>query len=581
MKKSKPSKKQGIVDQTLPPKEPSSVLPPNVYPRPKSLLLGLDLEYSRWNKDFQLFHKKRAYSKKLHFVFQGWTDSFLSYGLIRCAKHMKYVRSLSFENDIWRSKDIIMRLMQRLRQVNSVTIELKFDSYLYGGMLQKKDVEAIFKTFQRDMLSFKIVILYIEGIREDFLICLLMIMTQFLRTAPNLREFSFQTGPNDPDEDRSSIHILKFENQQLKYGIEKIQRQFQNLTRIENFTFLNFTAAYPSIFDHLLQKLSRLSSLRHLELGGLPIDRIKNIIDEVKQNQSLSSLAFRYAINPEDALYAVASLPNLKRFTIREDWIFTKKDMPLLKTLDPTVINVTSLNFDLPLDISSQDDIDFVISFITPFRKLTCLKLYIQSSFDCSSLITSINNIVKELKLRELALGLTLDNGQQASVAIENLKGVTSLERCSLMIKPYPKKAWKSDLQPTCKSVIKFIKRNRKIKEFEFYVGKIPPEHLMDVNEVVSTLPNLESFKFSFSPVALKHGKNHTNTLKELKRVFKGYNASEKMSIQVECTPNFKDSCKLWTEYLECIIPMGENVRVFSFVAMKELRTPFYNNYLW
>ena len=580
MKKSKPSKKQETFDQALPSQEPSSVLLPDMNPRPKGPILGRNLDYSYSDTDFKLFHKKRAYCKKLRFLFPGWIDEFVLHRVVRYVKHMKYVRSLSFENNVWNSKGFIMRFMQRLRQVNSVAIEFKFESYLSRARLQKKDVEAIFKSFQRDMLVFKIKFSHIHNVQEDFLFCLLANMTQFLRTAPNLREFSFQISPDNFDSDRSLIHIQDLLGQRLKHGIETMQRQLQNLTRIESFTFLNCSAFYKSIFDYLLQKFSRLSSLQHLELGGLPVNRIRNIVDEMKLNQSLSSLTFRYVLNPEDALYAVTSLPSLKKFTIREDWMFANKDMPLLKTLDPTTINVTSLNFDLPLDINDQGDADFLISFITPFRKLTCLKLYIQSSFDCSTLITSINNIAKGLKLSELALGLTLDNGQQASAALEGLKGVTSLQKCSLMIKPYPKKAWKSDLQSVCKSVIKFIKRNKKIKEFEFYVGKIPPEYLVDVTEVASTLPSLENFKFSFSPIASKHGKNHTNTLKELKRVFKGYNASEKISIQVECTPHFRDSCTLWTEYLEYGIPMGENVRAFSFVSMKELPTPFCNDYL-
>ena len=126
MKKSKPSKKQETFDQALPSQEPSSVLLPDMNPRPKGPILDRNLDYSYSDTDIKLFHKKSAYCKKLRFLFPGWIDEFVLHRVVRYVKHMKYVRSLSFENNVWNSKGFIMRFMQRLRQVNSVAIEFKF-----------------------------------------------------------------------------------------------------------------------------------------------------------------------------------------------------------------------------------------------------------------------------------------------------------------------------------------------------------------------------------------------------------------------------------------------------------------------
>ena len=98
MKKSKPAKNHGASKQLPSSYEPSALLIPDLSPRPKGLIIYPTIKYFLWEKDFRILHKKRAYCRKVCLLPETSYDKLPFIVLTRLIKHMKHLRSLSFED---------------------------------------------------------------------------------------------------------------------------------------------------------------------------------------------------------------------------------------------------------------------------------------------------------------------------------------------------------------------------------------------------------------------------------------------------------------------------------------------------
>ena len=303
----------------------------------------------------------------------------------------------------------------------------------------------------------------------------------------------------------------------------------------------------------------------------------RDVIEKIKHNHSLISIAFRNAVEPSDALSLLSSLPNIEKFTLRNVWEYTEKSILALELLDKMKTNVNNLCLDIPIKLQKKEDVDFLVRFLEFFSKIEFLQILIESDLEFSLPAPIFVAINQCKQLQELVLGLNIGLGPAIGQAIKEMKNITKLQKFSLTMKLAYAKAWKLDIQTAFSSTITLINKNKKLKAFDLYIEQLPPRLMPLMKEMVQALPFLDQFRFVYSPVALKHGKNHTQTLKELKRMFKNTNPSRRVLIQTSCEYYFGDSCDLWREDVEGV---GKSIEYFSFSSEKRVQTPFFNCHL-
>ena len=254
--------------------------------------------------------------------------------------------------------------------------------------------------------------------------------------------------------------------------------------------------------------------------------------------------------------------------------------MPILQTLRPGDISVTSLHLDFAFSINSREDMDFILGFLSSFQKLKSLYLYIRSNIGDKTLFTDLNNILGNNPLQELVLGLALRSGTEVSQALEQMRDITTLKRLSLTMKLYQRKKWKSGLNFICTSTQKLLVKNKGLREFELIIEKVPFEFLGQVGELLKALSGLDSLTFAYSLSHELSLEAHTALLQNLEQMLMEYNASEKIIIQLLYLFNDGKSCEKWKEHLASRVKMGDRVREFSFVSKFRIEVPFFHEYL-
>ena len=569
MKKCRPS----IQDQSihpLPMQDPPAIPHQTVNLKHKGLIRGAFLQSECLDSSLGLktLCKKRICSSTLNFMFLGSLSRPSTVRAIKHAQRLKRVRRLTFTDDNWKQIIFLKSFTRKLNRLDSITIIFKIQHNFPA--ISSREIQEVFESLPRSISSLKIRTHHLIIIKEDLFFHLLYYMTRFMRTLLKLKTFDFRIGEGAYQGRWSPMHLQRNSlDNNYQTPIHQMQKCLRKIDRLESFTFLNSSGDYSSLLDSFLYNSRYFSNLQSLELGGVPIDRIRSIVDQTNQSQSLSLLVLRYTLDPQDVLDLIASIPSLRKFIIRESWFHSNQELQTGQHND-----VTALDFDLALDLESKDDVEFISSFLGHFQRLISLKIYLRSSVDISSLTSKLNALGREKRLQELVLGLDLDSGDKISDALNQLRDITDLIKCTLIIKLSAKSTWQGSLPLVFTSVAGFIRQNTKLRKLELFVERLSPHHTVEIVQLIKILPRLDYFMFSFSPRSYYHGESHGDTLRGIEKVFLGYNGPGQVFIEIACQEEF---CRPWSGSCESIASTGENTNKIRFRSSSRIRIPFHN----
>ena len=566
MKNSKPSNQQYLSIPSGPPIDSSISL----YPRPKEILLhsgsiscdGLSsiLNIKKKRKYYQTISLKDETNRERRFI-----KKFKPSKLINYARTVDIVKCQHGSNGSY-----IINFIRKIRHANSFSVSLVNNA---GSIeeAKKNKIHKIFKSIDGNITKLNISFYFNNENKEEAVFYILWKLTASLQKMSNLAEFSLTNGsysPHNSIENPSQTRL-----QQRVAQVQIMKRQISHLTVLKRFTLFNQSYDYLSTI--LLHNISSLQNLQVLELS-LTSDHLKSIITQLKQLQSLSSLYFYKQVDPNDALCIVSSNPNLTKLSIRQAWIFDSLELPILKTLNPADINITELYLNPPLEINSKNDVDFVISFLSPFRKLKSLNLYLQSNMAKSELFLRLDDILKNNPLQELILGVTFDYGARVGEALDQLTCIAGISKLSLVIKLYKRKEWKT-IQAVCPAIGRLLKRIVELKELEIYIEQVPQEFLEQMRVLFGTLVGLNFVRFSYSALNKWSKKNNTEIGRDAEKLLEGYNASERLEVILYLPFGPSDLLK---EDIGSKVQMGLRVKQFSFTSKHKVEIPFYRECL-
>ena len=578
MKKSKSSSKPDLTTLSSDPLIASST--PSIYPRPKGLILNSSNILSQYGRNhLHALKKKRTYYQTLSFVSQSSIWRTQARKLSLDTRLLKYTRVLNIQYFGHVVDRYIIHCWQKMTQVNKIHIDI-FDTVSLLSRASKQATLQLFKSLSKDTTSMIIKFRCQHMLADETILVLLEQLTCFLRTLTNLTELDIQTTDMTKTGPLQRFQTIEYPIKDEESSIQKMQNRVSRLTKIEKLGFKNRNSGYYSCFNIFFHNLDHLKNLQHLEICNIPTEQLKSVISKLKQTQSLSSIIFYQQIEPQDALHIASSIRSLEKLAIREDWHFYDMAMPILQTLRPKDINVTSLHLDFPLNIGSKEDVDFILSFFSPFQKLQSLYLYLRSDLKDETLFSGLNNILKNNPLQELVFGLGLCSGQQVSQALEQMIGITTLKRLSLTIKLHKAKEWKTGLKFVCPSIAKLLHDNKDLKDFEIFIEKVSSKFLEQLRELFKAICGLNSLKCAYSPLYKWNRRVHATILQELEQTFTEYIASEKITIQLSYLPAHGESCEEWSDHLVSKVRMGERVKKCIFKIKRRIEVPFCNEYL-
>ena len=574
MKKSKFSKKPDLVIVSSDP-----LPPPSLYPRPKGLILHSGVISSDYKENFCVLKNKRAYYQTIDFCSQFYVSSPEVQKLSQDIKLQKYVRSLKIQAHLGYTDRFMIHTWQKLTQVNKIHIDISYFNWDLSRA-QKQNIQRLFRSLNQDVTSMNIKFRCPFVPRDERISFMLEQLLNLMGALTKLTRLSFHDAHDNYYYPLEKLTLTEYPAECGENLTKKMQKQMSRLTKIESFAFINSTPYYYPPFNVLFYNLHSLKHLQNLEICNIPARQLKSITDKLKQTHFLPSITFYQRLEPQDALYVASSIQSLQKLTIRNDWHFDNKAMPILQTLQPGDINVTSLHLDFPLPISSKEDTNFILGFLSPFQKLESLYLYIQSDLGDKTLFSGLNNILRNNPLQELVLGLALGSGVEVSQALEQMIGITTLRKLSLTIKLYNRKEWKTGLKFICPSLQKLLNENKDLREFELFIEKVSSKFLEQMRELFKTLSGLDSLTFAYSPFYKWNRRAHATLLQELEQMLTGYNTSEKIAIQLQYLPTHDESCETWKEHLASRAQMGGGVREFVFMSTSHIKVPFFNEYL-
>ena len=100
------------------------------------------------------------------------------------------------------------------------------------------------------------------------------------------------------------------------------------------------------------------------------------------------------------------------------------------------------------------------------------------------------------------------------------------------------------------------------------------------IKELFESLSGLDSLTLAYMPLCKGIRRTYTAILEEAEQMLRGYNASEKITVQLQYSPKLGESCKEWQKNLELKVKVGKRVRQFYYICAHNVRIPFYNKYL-
>ena len=576
MKKSKPSNKLAL--NPLPPHTASVITPLESYPRPKGLITHACLQVSSSNEEFRIFRNKRIYYGKIRisqeYNYSGHDKQRLFHGI----KLLKYPQSLELCSYNPYCNMHIIHCWQRLTQVKKISILIDV-SHISMTVATKRNIEYLFKILGRETMNLSVKIQYVRMPEEKVVLYILDQLTLYLRTLTNLENLTVGNIKRFYFRREKNYKVTELPTQVQMTSIQEMQNRISRLTKIRSFSFLNRSPSYYPLFDIFFHHLHRLENLHNLEFCSLPPRLLEIVRDKVAQTQSVSSIVFYHHLEPQDALFIASTLSSLEQLTIRDDWYFENPEMPILASRSPENINVTSLHLDSLLPMDNKEDIRFFKGFLSAFPKLKCLHLYLISEPGSGSLFSGLNDALRNHSLQELVLGLDLGSGRQMSEALEEMKSIATLRKLSLTIKSY-RQEWKAGLNLVCPSIKKLLSQNKQLKEFELFVERITSRYMEQMKELFESLNGLDSLTFTYAPLCKGSRRTHTAILEEAEQMLMGYNASERIIVQLQYSPEEGESCEGWQKHLESNVKMGKRVRQFNFMCAERIHIPFYNEYL-
>ena len=365
--------------------------------------------------------------------------------------------------------------------------------------------------------------------------------------------------------------MFEEEDQTLK----RYQTQFFRHKKLENLQLKFFNSKY-SIFKFLTQQFDHLPNLQNIEIVSIDAKEGKNLIENIKKAKSLRSITLYYHVEPNDLFSILAEIPDLQKLIIKDDWLFINKAMPILDTLSVLEINLTHLHLDLPMDIDNNNDVQFIVSFLSILDRLCSLKLCLRSITDGSLLYIIAKSINKMRHLQELILGIVVSTEQVADQILQLMKDLNKLQRISIMFRPAPEEIWLLELPSLFRTLTSFITRNKALTELSIFWEKLTPQGMECMRDLIAKLPSLNYLKIVYTSSYKSHGKNHESTMSELEKALKMVKSMNKVTVTTTCQQYTSKNCESKGTGMTQVLALSENIKRFSFQVVGKAKTPFY-----
>jgi len=357
---------------------------------------------------------------------------------------------------------------------------------------------------------------------------------------------------------------------------KRYQAQFQRLKRIENLALVMIVPA-ASALQCLTASFSHLENLRNLQIVSFDKEYGKELIEKIKHVQSLNSVTFYYSFEPEDILSLASELKNLEKIELKDDWLFNAKNMPMIPIASMSHNNIADLELDLPLDIDTTDDLNFIVSFLSFFKGLKSLKIFLRCGNEVVLPYPVIKAINELINLQEFTFGISTEFGSVIAESFQLLKKITRLKKFSLFMKLNQGNLWNPHIQVLAKSIQEFLLKNKELKYFEFYWEKITAQCMDQFKDVMKSLPKLKIFNLAYTSAFKSHGKNHEDTLDALENGLKLVSNIKEAVVTTACSHYLRKNCDSKGIGISKVLSLNGNFNLFSFKTASLIRTPFYD----
>jgi len=530
--------------------------------------------YRYLRKNYNEFKVKRIHYKR--FVLDDSAYYFYERDIrkpIRICRKMKYIQSLSlFSSAIYRIG--IEKLVKSIRRLNSIHMKLG-NVILFQLQPELHKINSIFRGFRQNVTSIKLEITLGYSISQSFLTLLTKGLVSCLRYMTNLKSFSLAlknyrqaSNMNEASLDR----VITSEEKELS---KRYQRQFQRLKKIESLALVLIIPA-DSALQCFTESFSHFHNLRNLHIVSFDTEYGKQLIDKIKPVQSLNSVTFYYSFEPEDLITLASELKNLSKIELKDDWLFSSKEMPI----PPTTVshnNILDLQLDLPLDIDTTDDLNFIMRFLSFFKELRSLKIFLRCGNEVVLPYPIIKTINDLTNLQEFTFGISAEFGSVIAESFQLFKKITRLRKFSLFMKLNQGNLWNPHIQVLAKSIQEFLLRNKELSSFEFYWEKITAQCMDQFKDVIKILPKLKTFNLAYTSAFKSHGKNHEDTLDALENGLKLVNNIKEAIVTTACSHYLRKNCDSKGIGISKVLSLNGNFNLFSFKTSSLIRTPFYD----